>query len=336
MILLLFSIFHQTTHAQTDQINLWMSSVALIETGPAFCSAVSLDSKTLATAYHCISSTETIHVRWEDKRKSKAYVKYADPKRDLAIIELTIPVERDYYPVIANKNPVRGENVVSMGHPYAPYANRPKMEGTLLWSASTGIISQVGTTFLQTDAALNPGNSGGPSFNEKGEIIGIASRKLDGDNLSFLAPASALQLLQEKQVKPNWWGGSWGISLSNFVPFTTELQSSYFIETTAHIRKYIALQTSLGRPFTIQKDKSHVFSTNSLLFTKGIGHGSTYSSIGIGAGISVLSTMQTAPNVQFQFAFGGSTIGYHVLFIDQVPILGMHVALNYPGTIGVF
>ena len=43
-----------------------------------------------------------------------------------------------------------------MGHPYAPYANRPKMEGTLLWSASTGIISQVGTTFLQTDAALNP------------------------------------------------------------------------------------------------------------------------------------------------------------------------------------
>ena len=61
-----------------------------------------------------------------------------------------------------------------MGHPYAPYANRPKMEGTLLWVLSTGIISQVGTTFLQTDAALNPGNSGGPSFNEKGEIIGIA------------------------------------------------------------------------------------------------------------------------------------------------------------------
>ena len=107
MILLLFSIFHQTTHAQTDQINLWMSSVALIETGPAFCSAVSLDSKTLATAYHCISSTETIHVRWEDKKKGKAYVKYADPKRDLAIIELQNPVERDYYPAITSKNPLK-------------------------------------------------------------------------------------------------------------------------------------------------------------------------------------------------------------------------------------
>jgi len=264
MTLLLFSMFYQIAQAQPEQINLWMSSVALIETGPAFCSAVSLDAKTLATAYHCISSTETVHVRWEDKNKSKAYVKYADPKRDLAIIELQNPVERDYYPAITSKNPIRGERVVSMGHPYAPYANRPKMEGTLLWSVSTGIVSQVGTTFLQTDAALNPGNSGGPSFNEKGEIVGIASRKLDGENLSFLAPASALQLLLEKELQPTWWGGSWGISLSNFVPFTTKLQSSYFIETTAHIRKYIALQTSWGRPFAIQKDKSHVFSTNSL------------------------------------------------------------------------
>ena len=39
---------------------------------------------------------------------------------------------------------------------------------------------------------------------------------------------------------------------------------------------------------------------------------------------------------QFQFAFGGSTIGYHVLFLDQVPVLGMHVSINYPGTVGVF
>ena len=57
MTLLLFSIFLPTVQAQTEQINLWMSSVALIETGPAFCSAVSLYAKTLATSYHCISST---------------------------------------------------------------------------------------------------------------------------------------------------------------------------------------------------------------------------------------------------------------------------------------
>ena len=38
------------------------------------------------------------HVRWEDKSKGTAHVKYADPKRDLAIIELTTPLERDYYP----------------------------------------------------------------------------------------------------------------------------------------------------------------------------------------------------------------------------------------------
>ena len=326
----------QLSFAQTNDINLWMQSVALIETGPAFCSAVSLDETTLATAYHCVSSTEKIHIQWEDDVKSTGIVSFVNPKRDLAIISLENPIERSYYPSISTTNPIRGEQIFAMGHPYAPYANRPKMEGTLLWSVSTGIISQVGTTFLQTDAALNPGNSGGPTFNEKGNIVGIASRKLQGENLSFLAPASALDELLKQESKPSWWGGSWGLSISSLIPFDASLQSTNAIEVNAAIRKYIHLQTSFGRPLVLDSKKSYVVSSTNATIKKGFGHGSSYATIGVGGGLSILSSQDILPQSYLQFEFGGSTLGYHLLFLDNKPILAMKLSINYPGTLGIF
>ena len=59
-----------------------------------------------------------------------------------------------------------------MGHPMAPLADYKMLKGTLRWSVSTGIVSAV-ERFIQTDAALNPGNSVGPSVNTEGEIWGL-------------------------------------------------------------------------------------------------------------------------------------------------------------------
>lgn len=108
----------------------------------------------------------------------------------------------------------RGDAVIAIGNP-------------LGWSSSvsTGIISALdrsigsGTTdnFIQTDAAINQGNSGGPLFNEKGEVVGINAAILttsnDGGNvgIGFAIPVNdakfvVMQLLKYGEIRPGWLG----------------------------------------------------------------------------------------------------------------------------------
>jgi serine protease Do len=66
--------------------------------------------------------------------------------------------------------------------------------GALLFSATKGIVSGVGTlanagpdTWIQTDAPINPGSSGGPLLNTKGEVIGVSTQKLAKKNVGGIA-----------------------------------------------------------------------------------------------------------------------------------------------------
>jgi serine protease Do len=86
-----------------------------------------------------------------------------DPENDLALVRLNTS---DRFPTVRISNPQNiqvGQRVFAIGSPFG-------LSGTL----TTGILSRIGRNGdLQTDAALNPGNSGGPLLNSRGELIGV-------------------------------------------------------------------------------------------------------------------------------------------------------------------
>ena len=116
-------------------------------------------------------------------------VLFVDEWLDLAL--LSVPRGYEALPELkldATDEVRPGEPVIAMGHPFG-----------LKFSATEGIISnpdhrEDGVRYLQHDAALNPGNSGGPLFNEAGEVIGVNTFILsESDNMGFALPASCLQ-----------------------------------------------------------------------------------------------------------------------------------------------
>ena len=113
-------------------------------------------------------------------------VMYTDPKFDLAFIEAP---KSDLPSVLLGLEQTvkEGDHVVAIGHPFG-----------LKFTATQGIVSNTlhkenDVRYIQHDAALNPGNSGGPLVNEFGEVIGVNTFIINqSDNLGFSLPARYL------------------------------------------------------------------------------------------------------------------------------------------------
>ena len=125
----------------------------------------------ILTNAHVVGNGGEVTVRLTDKREFKAKVLGVDPRSDVALIK----IEAKDLPVVQIGNPDKakvGEWVAAIGSPFG-FEN----------SISAGIVSAKGralpdesyVSFIQTDVAVNPGNSGGPLFNLNGEVIGINS-----------------------------------------------------------------------------------------------------------------------------------------------------------------
>jgi len=126
----------------------------------------------ILTNAHVVDAADEILVRLTDKREFKAKIIGADKRTDVALIK----IEAKGLPVVTLGDPnvlKVGEWVVAIGSPFG-FDN----------SVTAGIVSAKGRSlpqenyvpFIQTDVAVNPGNSGGPLFNMKGEVIGINSQ----------------------------------------------------------------------------------------------------------------------------------------------------------------
>ena len=126
--------------------------------------------------------------------KGQDYVKvhptYLDPELDLAIVQIAqedIPSEASEAKLDCGGRTLNGLAVAAFGHPHG-----------LTYSASRGIISQVryynGVDWVQTDAAVNPGNSGGPLIElDTGDVVGINAMGLkDTEGLNFAVPAKPI------------------------------------------------------------------------------------------------------------------------------------------------
>jgi serine protease Do len=142
----------------------------------------------ILTNAHVVQGASEVTVKLTDRREFRAKVLGADPMTDIAVLR----IDAKDLPVVNLGDPARtrvGEWVVAIGSPFG-FEN----------SVSAGIVSAKGRTlpgdayvpFIQTDVAVNPGNSGGPLFNLAGEVIGINaqiySRSGGYQGLSFAIP----------------------------------------------------------------------------------------------------------------------------------------------------
>jgi serine protease Do len=119
-----------------------------------------------------------------------------DPEKDMALLRVEDVTFKSLH--LSDEEPETGERVVVIGNP------TPAESTILINTLSEGIISSAardiqGHTFIQTTASVNPGNSGGPLFNMKGEVIGMITLKAMGsENIGFAIPASELKKLVDQ------------------------------------------------------------------------------------------------------------------------------------------
>ncbi|NKB76573.1 MAG: Do family serine endopeptidase [Gammaproteobacteria bacterium] len=126
----------------------------------------------VVTNHHVIEDADEIEVVFDDGTRVPAVLKGADSKTDLALLEISVDYSLPYVAFGDSEQAEVGDWVIAIGNPFG-------LGGT----TTSGIISARGRDirsgplddFIQVDASINRGNSGGPLFNTKGEVIGVNS-----------------------------------------------------------------------------------------------------------------------------------------------------------------
>ncbi|MCJ7837649.1 MAG: DegQ family serine endoprotease [Burkholderiales bacterium] len=132
---------------------------------------ISTDGYILTNA-HVVEGADEITVRLTDKREFKAKVIGADKRTDVALIR----IDADGLPVVKLGDPNKlkvGEWVLAIGSPFG-FDNT--VTAGIVSGKARSLPQENLVPFIQTDAAVNPGNSGGPLFNLRGEVVGINSQ----------------------------------------------------------------------------------------------------------------------------------------------------------------
>ncbi len=135
----------------------------------------------LITANHVAEdaiSAGTREVTVRQKAKSwTGVITATDSVNDLAVVRVRRSIAQALWQTPdASVSPAPGDQLLLVGSPYG-------LEGTV----TTGVVSRVTYDEIQTDAAANPGNSGGPAVDSQGEVVGVLLAG-GGENLNFLVP----------------------------------------------------------------------------------------------------------------------------------------------------
>jgi serine protease Do len=151
------------------------------------------ESGLVVTNNHVVEGADSVTVRLADDREIDAEVLGTDPATDLALLR----IEADALTVLTwgNSDAIRvGEDVIAVGNPFG-------LGGTV----TRGIVSGLGrdlqsgpfVDFIQTDASINRGNSGGPLLNLEGEVVGVNSQILSPTGgsvgIGFAIPSNTAQ-----------------------------------------------------------------------------------------------------------------------------------------------
>ena len=171
------------------------------------------------TNEHVVREADQVAVTLPDGRTFKGKVLGGDPLTDVAVVKVVannLPVA-----ALGNSDTLRpGEWAIAIGNPFG-----------LNNTVTAGIISAVGRTnaggdnqripYIQTDAAVNPGNSGGPLINDAGQVIGINTfiRTAPGGGLSFAIPINSAKRIARQIVSTGQASHPFiGVQLRNLTP----------------------------------------------------------------------------------------------------------------------
>jgi S1-C subfamily serine protease len=126
---------------------------------------------TILTAAHVVDGADAITITYADGTESAAVVARADAKRDIASLA-PAKLPETLVPAVLGGGPAVGDDVVAIGNPLG-----------LVMSTTSGVVSGLDRTargesgqlvgLIQFDAAVNPGNSGGPLVNDRGQVVGV-------------------------------------------------------------------------------------------------------------------------------------------------------------------
>lgn len=170
----------------------------------------------IVTNNHVVEGATEIEVVLEDGRELAAEIVGTDPSTDLAVLKVQEGGDFPYVEFASGSQPRRGDWVVALGNPFG-------LGGT----ATAGIVSADGrnnsrlgrsstyTDFLQIDAAINRGNSGGPTFDLNGRVIGVNTAIFSPTGgsvgIGFAIPAELANqitktLIRDGRVSRGWLG----------------------------------------------------------------------------------------------------------------------------------
>jgi len=139
------------------------------------------DNGDILTSLHVVANASKIQLTFADGTRSNAQVTVKQPENDIAVLRADQPPAQIVPATLGNPNAMHvGDEAYVVGNPFGLYG-----------SMSAGVISGFGRSFqpanstlklqnlIQIDAAVNPGNSGGPLLNRAGEVIGIVEGLLN-------------------------------------------------------------------------------------------------------------------------------------------------------------
>jgi serine protease Do len=177
----------------------------------------------ILTNHHVVEGADEIKVRLTDKREFKGKVLGSDPKTDIAVVKIDakdLPVLK-----MGNSDKLKvGEWVAAIG---SPFGLDNTVTAGIVSAKSRKLPDDQFVPFIQTDVAVNPGNSGGPLFNMDGEVVGINSQIFSTSGgfmgLSFAIPIDLALEIKDQLVKSGKvTRGRIGVLIQNITPELAE------------------------------------------------------------------------------------------------------------------
>lgn len=215
------------------------------------------DAGVVLTNYHVIRGADAVQVILADGRTAGADVVGTDPETDLAVLRIVL----DRLPriALADTGMLRvGEVVLAIGNPFG--IGQTVTQGIVSATGRDRIGINTYENFIQTDAAINVGNSGGALVDARGALVGINAARLETDGIGFAIPIRmaldvAREILATGAVRRGWFG----IDARDLTPGLREMlnaESGILVERvldggpadTAGIRPGDVLSHIEGRP----------------------------------------------------------------------------------------
>src|SRR4051794_10739258 len=153
----------------------------------------------IVTNHHVVAGATSVHVRFSDGTVHAATVVASDPSTDIAVIKVDLPAAQLHPLPLGDSGKLQvGEGVVAIGSPFG-------LQNTVTWGIVSALHRQMTApsgfyeNAIQTDAAVNHGNSGGPLLNMAGQVVGV-NTQIESDSggnegVAFAVPAATVKTI---------------------------------------------------------------------------------------------------------------------------------------------